>query len=125
MARAQAPKNAKTFQYHFTRVSPSARAYSLGAYHAAEIPYVFGNIEALAAASPKAYDRADKDLAKAMSGAWVRFASTGDPNGAGLPAWTAYTAGADPYLEFGSTIKPGARLRSKEVDFFTSYYSAH
>lgn len=124
MARAQAPKNPKTFQYYFTRVSSAARLLSLGAYHAAEIPYVFGNIEALSAAQPRAYDQTDRDLAKAMSAAWVRFATTGDPNGPGLPAWTAYTATADPYLEFGSTIKPGAKLRSKEVDFFTSYYSA-
>jgi para-nitrobenzyl esterase len=126
MARAQAPKNAKTYQYQFTKVTSYARLYLLGAYHAAEIPYVFGNIEAVSAIAglKNAYDRSDRDLAKTMSAAWVRFATTGDPNGGGLPAWAAYTAVADPYLEFGSTIKPGARLRSREVDFFTSYYSA-
>jgi para-nitrobenzyl esterase len=43
-----------------------------------------------------------------MSTAWLRFAATGNPNGPGLPAWPAYTAAADQYLEFGDTIKAGS-----------------
>ena len=36
-----------------------------------------------------------------MADAWVRFASTGDPNGGTLPHGPAYDGGSDPYLEFG------------------------
>ena len=31
-----------------------------------------------------------QQLANAMSGYWVNFAKTGNPNGDGLPAWLAY-----------------------------------
>jgi para-nitrobenzyl esterase len=101
LARLQAPVNAKTFVYHFTHTTGP-----LGAFHTSEVPFVF-------ATDPTS------DLAKAMSGAWLRFAATGNPNGGGLPAWPAYTAAADPYLEFGDIIKTGSDLHKKEVDALT------
>jgi para-nitrobenzyl esterase len=124
LARYQAPRNPQTFLYHFTRVSPYAAVYFLGAYHAAELPYVFSTIDLLSRSLPAAYDQPDRDLSRAMSAAWVRFATTGDPNGAGFPKWPPYTAAADPHLEFGTTIRAGSALHSKEVDFFTSFYEA-
>ena len=124
MARYQAPRNPRTFQYHFTRSSNFAMLYGYGAYHAAEIPYVFSTIDALLAATPTAYQAKDRELARTMSAAWVRFATTGDPNGVDLPKWSAYTAAADPYLEFGNTIKPGSALHSKAVDLFTKFYES-
>ncbi|HXP86966.1 MAG TPA: carboxylesterase family protein [Bryobacteraceae bacterium] len=122
MVRAQASVNAATYLYHFTRVSPYARLYSLGSYHGAEIPYVFGTVDLVNALIPGAYDNQDRDLARSMSAAWVRFASTGNPNGAGFPGWSAYMTVADPHLEFGDTIRPGAALHAKAVDTFTAFY---
>jgi para-nitrobenzyl esterase len=57
--------------------------------HCLEIPFVFNSIDhALnhTGGGPAAYA-----LATTVSGAWVRFARTGNPNGAGLPEWPAYT----------------------------------
>jgi para-nitrobenzyl esterase len=58
--------------------------------HCLEIPFVFNSIDhALyhTGGGPEAYA-----LATSVSGAWVRFARTGNPNGSGLPEWPAYTA---------------------------------
>ena len=124
MARAEAPVDAATYLYHFTHVSPYARLYSLGAYHGAEIPYVFGTVDLVNSFVPRAYDNRDHELAQIMSAAWVRFVISGNPNGEGLAKWPAYTAAADPYLEFGDTIRAGTGLHAKAVDTFTAYYES-
>jgi para-nitrobenzyl esterase len=61
-----------------------------GTFHACEISFVFDNAEICDHYSgmlPEALA-----LAKQVSGAWVNFARTGNPNHAGLPHWPAYTA---------------------------------
>ena len=39
-----------------------------------------------------------------MMGYWVNFATRGDPNGAGLPAWPAYAHGRPSMLRLGDTV---------------------
>jgi len=61
-----------------------------GTFHACEISFVFDNAELCDHYSgmlPEALA-----LAKQISGAWVNFARTGNPNHPGLPDWPAYTA---------------------------------
>jgi len=119
MARYQAPRNPQTFLYHFTRVSVYAQLYGLGAYHAAEIPYVFDTVDLVSATGVQPKDR---ELAQAMSAAWLRFAQTGDPNGANLPKWPPYSQSTDQHQEFGNTIRAGSGLHAKAVDLFTKFY---
>ena len=65
--------------YRFSRVSPSATVdMGGGAAHGTEIPYVFGHITA----DESQYEEVDRTLSRAMAGAWVQFAKTGNPNGA-------------------------------------------
>jgi carboxylesterase type B len=52
----------------------------------------------------------------------MRFASSGDPNGADLPQWEHYTASADPVLEFGATIAMRAGLRTAYLDFIERFF---
>jgi para-nitrobenzyl esterase len=59
----------------------------LGAYHSAEIQYIFGRRTSLFGSD---FDPRETDLVDSMMGHWVQFARTGDPNGAGLEAWPAY-----------------------------------
>jgi len=35
---------------------------------------------------------------------WVNFASTGNPNGDGLPRWESYNSNADQWMEFGDDV---------------------
>jgi para-nitrobenzyl esterase len=57
-----------------------------GAYHAAELQYLFGGDAEL---EPEA-----KELKRTMTQYWVNFAKTGDPNGPDVPTWRAYATGA-------------------------------
>ena len=79
--------------YFFTHVPNDFWGEQLGAYHAAEIPFVFGNH---LPSHPE--DRAVHDL---VQGYWVNFARSGNPNGDGLPAWPNYGGDAR-YLELNS-----------------------
>jgi len=117
MARAAAARQPKTYLYHFTRESRAGRLTGLGAFHGSEILYVFDNLPALTRAQ-------DRDLARTMADAWVRFARTGDPNGPGLPEWPAYDAAGDRHLEFGDQVKAGSGLWREACDLFDTVRAA-
>lgn len=58
--------------------------------HGIEIPFVFEN---LGEAKDRIGTGADlRSLADKVSGAWVAFARTGNPNHSGIPRWPAYTS---------------------------------
>jgi para-nitrobenzyl esterase len=79
----------KTFVYYFTHQPPYTPVQPWrGAYHTAEIFYVFHNFDA-----GREWTKADHALADKMSSYWYNFAATGDPNGAGLPHWPEFRNG--------------------------------
>ena len=116
-ARLMSKTPAKTYQYFFARVPPRPDASKYGAYHAAEVIYVFDNLDRASWFSPEV----DQKLADTMAGAWVRFATTGDPNGEGLPKWPEFSQAGEPYLEFGDVIRPGKELLKPQCDFYDAY----
>jgi para-nitrobenzyl esterase len=105
------------YLYYFTRVPPGPFSQRLGAFHAAEIAYVFGNFP-----WPFPWDETDHQLADAITSYWVNFATTGNPNGEALPQWPVYTAQSDQVLELGDTIKVRSEPNKAGLDFFDSYY---
>jgi para-nitrobenzyl esterase len=60
-----------------------------GTFHACELSFVFDNAELCDHYSGRLPEALA--LAKQISGAWVNFARTGNPNHAGLPDWPTYT----------------------------------
>jgi para-nitrobenzyl esterase len=81
VARKNEDQGEDSYLYFFSRVPPSD-TQTLGAFHAAEIPFVFGSYEPILGQSDD-----DKVLAELMQNYWVNFAKTGNPNGEGLPGW--------------------------------------
>jgi para-nitrobenzyl esterase len=78
---------APVFMYYFTWRSP-VREGKLKALHTVEIPFVFDNTDLApfeVGTGPELHPLADK-----ISGAWVAFARTGNPNHKGLPNWPAF-----------------------------------
>ena len=71
----------ESYLYHFSRVPPSNKQ-TIGAFHAAEIPFVFGSYE-----KTIGYSKEDIKLAELMQNYWVNFAKNGNPNGDNLPEW--------------------------------------
>ena len=92
----QAATGKPVFRYQFDQAPPAQRAadstdgssISPGAYHSAEIEFVF---EALPS-KDLPWRPEDTKLSGLIATYWSNFARTGDPNGSGLPKWPAYSA---------------------------------
>jgi para-nitrobenzyl esterase len=101
----------KTYVYYFTHEPPYSPVQPWrGAFHTAEIPYVFHNFE-----PGRRWADEDEFLAQQMSDYWYRFAATGDPNGGGLPRWPEFHDGV---IVLGEPTEPAPD--KARVDFWDS-----
>jgi para-nitrobenzyl esterase len=117
-ARALAPET-PTFLYHFTFDPPSLLG-DLGAFHSAEIRYVFANPSQLL---PSALTPEETLLFEAMSGRWSAMATDGVPSGD--PEWPVYEVATDRHMELGLAggqpeLLAGEGLRASLCDFWDS-----
>ena len=106
------------YLYFFSHVPPQKGLKKFGAYHGAEVMYAFDNLGADGDAD---YTDIDYRLRDQMSGYWINFVRTGDPNGPGLPAWPAFEHAEDEVMVFdrGSAMMP--HPRRDEIDFWMNY----
>lgn len=75
--------------------------FPLGAYHFAEVPYLFNLDVRFTGINPFTPDQ--QTLANTMIGYWTHFATNGDPNFTGAPTWSPYSSTTD---QFQSLIPP-------------------
>ncbi len=105
LVRKQAALGAPSYLYFFNHGYPAADEKDLHAFHASEVPYVFGNADRLPALWPKPpQTRAETALSDAMVQYWTSFARAGAPEALGEPDWPSY--GADTrYLDISDTLQ--------------------
>jgi para-nitrobenzyl esterase len=75
----------QSWMYLFARQRDGERAAAMGAYHGAELPYVFGTHDEWLPTSTE-----DLELSVLMMQYWANFIRTGNPNGETLPVWPAF-----------------------------------
>jgi len=109
--------------YHFSYVTPAKRGKVAGAVHGSDIPYVWMNLKKTGNLTGGLYGDQDFTISRVMSGYWVRFAKTGNPNGEAEVVWPAYDEADDGLLDFGNDgviLRTG--FRSKQLDFHDARY---
>lgn len=86
------------------------RPEGYGAYHAAEIQYIFPGNQTIYFGAP--FTASQTDLSAKMVGFWTTFAKTSNPNAAASTAvWPAYSAANDTYL----SLTPGAIATTTQI----------
>ena len=93
MAEELRKKGGKTWVYQFNRVRDNELAKKYGAFHGAELPYVFDTHDEWLPTN-----EADKELTREIQSYWLSFAQTGNPNNDDAVLWPEYDSSDDSTL---------------------------
>ena len=101
------------YRFDMAPFSKNPNAPRLGAYHSAEIEYVFGQLDSK---TDVTWRESDRKVSEMMQKYWSNFAKNGNPNGPGLAKWPPYSA-ADSWPVMILNAEPAA----KKDDFRDRY----
>ena len=119
--------------YHFSHAPPVFRLYrpeapeldyaagrrGAGAYHSGDLAYAFANVGLVGLD----WNDRDRQLSDQMSQYWVNFATTGNPNGEGLPEWPKYDRASEPGIHFATDGTTAiSKVREAKLDLFDRSY---
>jgi len=117
LARKQAALRVPSFLYYFDHGYPAADSTGLHAFHASELPFVFGTLAATTPNWPKIPATAQETgLSVSMIGYWTSFARAGKPQAANQPDWPAYGSGRA-YMAFTDAPHPSDHLLPGMYEF--------
>lgn len=103
---------ASAYLYEFTWKTPVLGGM-LKTPHTMCLPFVFGTAEIAKDFVGTGPEQAA--LTKAVMGAWVAFARSGDPNHAELPAWAPYEASTRPTMIFDNDCRLEHNPKAKDL----------
>ena len=106
------------FTYFWTHRPPGPEHDLRGAYHGSEINYVFNNLYA----TNRPWTDEDRKIADIMSSYWANFAATGDPNGKGLPVWSAFDSKSPTVMQVGAGFGPMPVADRAKLDFWKRFF---
>ena len=110
LVRSQTAVGRPSYLYLFDHGYPAADTAGLHAFHASELPYMFGNLKRTPPRWPAIPDTSEETrLSDAMVAYWTSFARDGQPKATGSSDWAPYgEAGA--FLRFETAPVPGVDL---------------
>ena len=82
--RGPGPAAGASFVYLWDHTLPGPQAATYRAFHSSEVPYMFGSLDLIPG---RTFTDRDREIAARMMDIWAAFVKTGQPDGAGLPAW--------------------------------------
>ena len=86
-----------------------------GAFHAAEVAYVFGDLAMFSIDSTEE----EKTFANTMMDIWTQFAKTGNPSTTGIIEWPAYTSENQETAILGADIHMSQSIRANKAKLIT------
>jgi len=111
----------KVFYYYFDQHpdypadSPQA---GRGSPHGQEVAYVFQHLN-----PNQKSDKSDEAISEAMATYWTNFAKFGDPNGAGLPKWPAFSDSTSVLMYFAQTPHTGPVPSADALKVMDQYFA--
>ena len=119
IVRDEAALGEPAYLYFFDHGYPAARAMGLHAFHASEIPFVFGRIGPGAprlAHWPRAQGVSEEALSNAMIADWTSFARSGVPEAPGQPDWPTFEP-HESYMHFAKRPEVATHLMPGMYEF--------
>jgi len=97
------PAHSPVYVYRFSHAEPGPDSAQYGAFHTAELPYMFDTLDK----SPeRPFTAVDRRVVTQFSGAIENFVKNSDPNGPQLPTWVPLTPEGKALMEFGDQAAP-------------------
>jgi para-nitrobenzyl esterase len=123
LVRKEAEADGPSYLYFFDHAYPAAQAMGLHAFHASELPFVFGHVGPNAPGGknwPRPEGPREKALSDAMMAYWTSFARDGVPTAPGQPAWHSFAPNTS-YMHFAAApeastdLMPGMYTLNEEI----------
>ncbi len=119
LGRSQAAIGQPAYLYMFDHGYPAADDAGLHAFHAAELPYLFGTMRTTPPHWPAIPETAEEQrMSDTLIDYWTSFARTGRPQSDTAPSWPVFDTAGGPVMVFEQTPRV-------ETDFKPGVFDLH